>query len=217
MATAVFWICSSSRTYRVFHVLGEVGAELVILFGPLTLYFCLPPSQGSKSRIIKTKWQRTDNTGIKKPVLPELPNIPGFCVVTSYSPHQYKPVFDAFVEFFYQASVPTSALEHYWTWLLFLGAEFEVAALKEECEQYFKGNVDINGGNVVDILELGLKCGSQLLVRSAIDAQARYHILDLREERCRKLVEKYPLTRNLISQAERLHMGRQFPEQQLSS
>jgi hypothetical protein len=29
--------------------------------------------------------------------------------------------------------VPTSALEHYWTWLLFLGAEYEVAALKEEC------------------------------------------------------------------------------------
>ena len=30
MATAVLWICSSSRTYRVFHVLGDVGAELVI-------------------------------------------------------------------------------------------------------------------------------------------------------------------------------------------
>ena len=115
-------------------------------------------------------------------------------------------VYDAFIEFFYQASVPTSALEHYWTWLLFLGTEYEVAALKEECEQYFKSNVDINGLNIVDILELGLTCGAQLLIRSAMDAHARFHILNLKEERCRKLLEKYPHARNLISQDERLHM-----------
>lgn len=156
-----------------------------------------------------------DNS-IKKLVLPELPNLPKHGVVNLY-PYQRTPVYDEFVEFFYQASVPTSALEHYWTWLLFLGAEYEVAALKEECEQYFKGNVDINGVNIVEILELGLTCGSQLLVRSAIDAHARYRILNLREEPCKKLMEKYPHVRNLISQAERLHMARQFPEQQLSS
>ena len=154
---------------------------------------------------------------IKKLVLPKLPNIPGFCVFDLYRSIQFTPVYDAFVEFFYQASVPTSVLEHYWTWLLFLGAEYEVAALKEECEQYFKGNVDINGVNIVEILELGLTCGSQLLVRSAIDAHARYRILNLREERCKKLMAKYPHVRNLISQAERLHMCRQFPEQQLIS
>lgn len=56
---------------------------------------------------------------------------------------------------------------------------------------------------------------SQLLVRSTtIDAHAPYHILNLRGEHCRKLVEKYPHAWNLISKAERLHMGRQSPEQQ---
>ena len=69
--------------------------------------------------------------------------------------------------------MPTSALEHYWTWLPFLGAEYEVATLKEECKEYFKGNVDINKVNIVEILELGLTCDSQVLVRSAIDAHAQ--------------------------------------------
>lgn len=157
---------------------------------------------------------RTDN-GVKILELPELQKSKRY--VFDPNPFVSHYVYDAFIEFFYQASLPTSALEHYWAWLLFLGAEYEVAALKEECEQYFKGNVDINGVNIVDILELGLTCSSQLLVRSAIDAHARYHILDLSEERCRKLVEMYPHAKNLISQAERLHIGRQFPEQQPSS
>ena len=144
---------------------------------------------------------RTDN-GIKKLELPELQNMSKKASKSFLSDY----VYDAFIEFFYQASVPTSALEHYWTWLLFLGTEYEVAALKEECEQYFKSNVDINGLNIVDILELGLTCGAQLLIRSAMDAHARFHILNLKEERCRKLLEKYPHARNLISQDERLHM-----------
>ena len=38
IATAFIWICSSSGTNRMFHILGEVGAEpKVSMLGPLSL------------------------------------------------------------------------------------------------------------------------------------------------------------------------------------
>ena len=49
MATAVLWICSSSRTYSVFHVVGEVGAQVVIRIPFRPLYIAiLSPSAGKQ-------------------------------------------------------------------------------------------------------------------------------------------------------------------------
>ena len=64
MATAVLWICSSSRTYRVFHVLGDMGAEQVIRkpFRPAYLVFLTPSLAGKQ--VAGYQDQMADN-GIK--------------------------------------------------------------------------------------------------------------------------------------------------------
>lgn len=91
--------------------------------------------------------------------LPNIPYIAGSpCSLSEMDVVTDFQVYDLIVEYFYMEFMrPAYLLQQRWKDIPVLATEFEVAALKEQCEQYVQGNVEFKQDNILNInLELGL-------------------------------------------------------------
>lgn len=77
-------------------------------------------------------------------------------------------VFNAFVDYLYLATISGPRLRLMWRDLLQLATEFEITALKEDCEQFVERNVAITKYNILEILEIGWLCTSEAVLRCAL-------------------------------------------------
>jgi hypothetical protein len=114
-------------------------------------------------------------------------------------------VFDAFVDYLYLATISGPRLQLMWKDLLQLATEFEITALKEDCEQFVERNVDINRVNILEILEVGWLCTSEAVLRCALrksfeDPNAP--LLNLSDATYKELVDVFPDLNDRVIQAE---------------
>ena len=114
-------------------------------------------------------------------------------------------VFDAFVDYLYLATISGPRLQLMWKDLLQLATEFEITALKEDCEQFVERNVDINRVNILEILEVGWLCTSEAVLRCALTKgfeDPKAPLLNLSDATYKELVDVFPDLNDRVIQAE---------------
>lgn len=114
-------------------------------------------------------------------------------------------VFDAFVDYLYLATTSGLRLQLMWKDLLQLATEFEITALKEDCEQFVERNVDMNRVNILEILEVGYLCTSEAVLRCALTKSfedPKAPLLNLSDATYKELVHVFPDLNDRVIQAE---------------
>ena len=114
-------------------------------------------------------------------------------------------VFDAFVDYLYLATISGPRLQLMWRDLLQLATEFEITALKEDCEQFVERNVAINRVNILEILEVGWLCTSEAVLRCALTKSfedPKTPLLNLSDAKYKELLEVFPDLNDRVIQAE---------------
>lgn len=112
-------------------------------------------------------------------------------------------ILNAFVDFFYSASVAHENLTRMWGELLTLATEYKVMLLKHLCEQAFIENVTHTPENILLHLELGLKCNSEVVVTEAVKYQFMADKVAFRA-----LLETYPCLQVVVTRASTLEEKR---------
>lgn len=114
--------------------------------------------------------------------------------------------YDAFIDYFYTASVSASDLQGMLADLLFLALKYEVADLRDDCVQYVQGSDSIiwdwHPKHFTAFLSLGLEFNSKPVITGALQLVKRIsRYLDSVE--FKQLMQRFPHIQDLISQAVR--------------